>query len=267
MKYIIIKVFEFNNEFAINLIVEKIKSSQRMVEKDLFKTFPSSILLKQYLNNIPINLEYHKSKIFIDYINDKILIENIIPEITAGLKKDILKDKVNLIYPNYNLKYQTSLKEFNLKNKKKQSTITLIPNELQHRLNEYFNCVQCNNKVYGYDLMLFQAYLNKKTYLFSNKYLLLIQKNHIIWRFFEILNGVIINYLIINEEKNYFDDVLAHILVNIEKTYDEIIIDADYKTYIGFNEKFPLANIVYIDFISKLKNIDERKIMYAKSKI
>lgn len=260
-----IKVFELNNEYAIRLIVETIRNSQKIIEKDLFKTFSSDFLLKQYLGSIVTSLEYKKAKIFFNYITNKIIIENIIPEIDCGSMKDFLKEKINLIYPNHKLKYDNYLKEVTLKNKKKQYTITLIPKEIQDTINIYFSSINQSQKVYGYDLILFQDYLTKNKHLFTKKYLLIIQKDYVYWRFFEVLGGVVINYLIMNEENDCFKEVTSNILGNIEKAYDEVIIDADYKTYISFNEKYPLVNITYVDFIPKLKNIDERKINYAKS--
>ncbi len=267
MKYIMLKIFENQNKYGLRLMVGKYKDNYKNIEKDLFKYFDSKILLKQYLNNLPISFDSNKTKIFINYIGNQIIIDNIIPEIDKNLKKDVLIDKINDLYPDNNLKCDRFVNEIILNNKKKQYVVSIIPKNTNEKLLEFARCINSQKIEVGLDVILFQSYLLKKKISFNKKLFLLIQKDDIYWRFYQVLNGVIINYLLLNEEDDCFKIIIDDISSHIDKSYDEIIVDADYRTFVLFTEKYPTLNISYVDYVSNLKNIDERKIEYGKKVI
>ena len=114
------------------------------------------------------------------------------------------------------------------------------------------------------DSLLLQQLINKNNTLFNKKYVVLIQKNFNYYRFYQILNGKIINYIVLDCESSDFNNIYIKIIKLIDSKVDEVIVDAEYNLYIELVDKLFNVNVVLIDYIEKINHIDERKIAYGK---
>lgn len=263
MKYIIIKIFYEFDSFGARIMYGNIKDNQKFVEKDSFKVFSDIEELKKYLSNISFNINYLKAKLFIDFIFGEVLIETIIKENEVN-KNVYIKEKLSDIYPKYINKYDVYQEDDYKNNRFKNYYLIMIPKKLSKTMTEIVNMFYLNKKVFGVDCLLFQQHLNKNIHYFYKKNIVLIQKDCSFWRFYKIINGKIVDYLVLNEDYEQFNKIKNEIFNEIVVNIDEIIIDSDYRSYALISEEIRHQNITYIECAPRLKNIDERKIFYAK---
>ena len=74
------------------------------------------------------------------------------------------------------------------------------------------------------------------------------------------------NYIILDETIDSFYEIYNKILNQFSNKIDEIIIDGEYKFYLSLVDKLKGINITIIDYLERLRYIDEKKISSAKKK-
>ena len=100
---------------------------------------------------------------------------------------------------------------------------------------------------------MLQFYINKNKAFFIKKYILLIQKTFHYYRVYQILNGKIINYIILNDQKDEFSQMYKDITNNMNNKIDEVIFEGDYNKYQDLVDKLLKISVVLIDYIDILK--------------
>lgn len=263
MKIVEVKIFNTSADYFV--IVEKIKYNNnfKIIEQEYSRKIESTNEIQYYLTNILNTIDFRKNKIFINYISNDVLIETL----NSNDLKFNLNKELNMIYPNYHLDYNLFTGEIKMNSKNKKIVCALVKIEVINKIKTFISFVGKKEIYFGLDILMLQCFINKNISLFSKKYILLIQKNYIFYRFYQILNGKIVNYLILDEESNEFKNIYKSVINKIDGKVDEVIFEGDYKTYHMLIVQLFNVNIHYIDYNDKLKNLDERKLIYGKNKI
>lgn len=264
MRLVQAKIFNVNRCYYV--IVERIKltDKSKILEFEYTKKLDNKNEVQYYLTNILNTKELRKNKIFINYISNDVLIETI--NQNKENKEDFLK-QLNNLYPNYKQDYELLTGEIKYNSKNKKKVCALVKNEIISEIKTLLSLVGKKRVYYGVDSLLLQQLINKNSAMFNKKYLVLIQKNFNYYRFYQILNGKIINYIVLDSESNDFNDIYQSIIKLIDSKVDEVIVDAEYNVYIELVDKLFNVNVVLIDYIERINHIDERKIVYGKKTI
>lgn len=264
MKYIVIKIYETDYNYFLKVEYIRFTEKKRIIDKELFKDFSNLEGIRYYLNNYTINSDYKNSHLFINYISNKIIIDNI--NIT-DIKKDNnkIREKVNELYPNFDAEYNNSIYQYSLSNRKKFVLLNLLPKNI---LNDFENSltatnVKKKNISYLIDVPITNQYLDKIKTKLSYKHIIFIQAENGLWRFSEILHGVMVNFIFLYENDESFLRERNNIFKNIDRSIDEIIIDSDYKTYMSLNNDWKAFNVIHIDSSNQFRYFDEKKLLYA----
>lgn len=258
MKLVQVKIFNVNKHYYV--IIEKIKftDKSKKVEFEYTKKIDTRSEVQYYLTNILNNKELRKNKIFINFISNDVLIE------TITETNDDYKKKLNELYPNYSANYNLLTSEIKYNSKNKKKVCALVKFETINEIKTILSLVGKKKVYYGIDALMLQNLINKNNTEFNKKYVVLIQKINNYYRFYQILNTKIINYIILDESSGDFKEFYENIIKLIDSKVDEVIVDAEYKVYIDLVDKLFSVNVVLIDYLDKLSNIDERKIVYGK---
>ncbi len=261
MRLVQAKIFNVNSHFYV--IVERIKLSDKakILEFEYTKKLDNKNEVQYYLTNVLNTKELRKNKIFINYISNDVLIETI--NQNKETKEDFHK-QLNNLYPNYKQEYELLTGEIKYNSKNKKKVCALVKNEIVNEIKTILSLVGKKRVYYGVDSLLLQQLINKNIVLFNKKYIVLIQKNFNYYRFYQILNGKIINYIVLDCESSNFNNIYLKIIKLIDSKVDEVIVDAEYNIYIELVDKLFNVNVVLIDYIDKINHIDERKIAYGK---
>lgn len=264
MRLVQAKIFNVNRCYYV--IVERIKltDKSKILEFEYTKKLDNKNEVQYYLTNILNTKELRKNKIFINYISNDVLIETI--NQNKENKEDFHK-QLNNLYPNYKQDYELLTGEIKYNSKNKKKVCALVKNEIISEIKTLLSLVGKKRVYYGVDSLLLQQLINKNSAMFYKKYLVLIQKNFNYYRFYQILNGKIINYIVLDSESNDFNDIYQSIIKLIDSKVDEVIVDAEYNVYIELVDKLFNVNVVLIDYIERISHIDERKIAYGKKTI
>ena len=264
MRLVQAKIFNVNRCYYV--IVERIKltDKSKILEFEYTKKLDNKNEVQYYLTNILNTKELRKNKIFINYISNDVLIETI--NQNKENKEDFHK-QLNNLYPNYKQDYELLTGEIKYNSKNKKKVCALVKNEIISEIKTLLSLVGKKRVYYGVDSLLLQQLINKNSAMFNKKYLVLIQKNFNYYRFYQILNGKIINYIVLDSESNDFNDIYKSIIKLIDSKVDEVIVDAEYNVYIELVDKLFNVNVVLIDYIERISHIDERKIAYGKKTI
>lgn len=264
MRLVQAKIFNVNRCYYV--IVERIKltDKSKILEFEYTKKLDNKNEVQYYLTNILNTKELRKNKIFINYISNDVLIETI--NQNKENKEDFHK-QLNNLYPNYKQDYELLTGEIKYNSKNKKKVCALVKNEIISEIKTLLSLVGKKRVYYGVDSLLLQQLINKNSAMFNKKYLVLIQKNFNYYRFYQILNGKIINYIVLDSESNDFNDIYQSIIKLIDSKVDEVIVDAEYNVYIELVDKLFNVNVVLIDYIERISHIDERKIAYGKKTI
>ena len=264
MKFIEVKVF--HDQINYFLIIEKInfKNNQKIIEQEFKNEIQDINEVKYYLTSILNNVEYRKYKTFINFISNDVIIEVVNENKTT--KTNYLTE-INKLYPNYHIDYQllSSVMKINSENKKR--ICALVSNQMVKDVNSIIS-FSGKNKIYlGIDALLLQMFINDNVLYFNKKYIIILQKTFSYYRIYQILNGKIINYIIINENNNNFNNIFTTCLRNIDNKADEVIFEGPYMVYNNLVEKYFMVSITFMDNIDKIRYLDERKIAYGKKKL
>lgn len=264
MRLVQAKIFNVNRCYYV--IVERIKltDKSKILEFEYTKKLDNKNEVQYYLTNILNTKELRKNKIFINYISNDVLIETI--NQNKENKEDFHK-QLNNLYPNYKQDYELLTGEIKYNSKNKKKVCALVKNEVISEIKTLLSLVGKKRVYYGVDSLLLQQLINKNSAMFNKKYLVLIQKNFNYYRFYQILNGKIINYIVLDSESNDFNNIYQSIIKLIDSKVDEVIVDAEYNVYIELVDKLFNVNVVLIDYIERISHIDERKIAYGKKTI
>lgn len=260
MKIVKVLVFKFQSKIFLNIEKIKINDKNKIIEKEIKKDFNDSSETQYFLANVLNNIEFKNYKVFVNYISNDVLIENINKNFNDNVNKANVLSDLNNLYPNYNLDYDVNISEVKNKGGNKKHLISLVPKNLYTTINEFIYRVNNKNLWFGIDILLFQELIKKYSNYFIKKYIILIQKNDSFIRIYQILNGYIINYVVLYENEELFNLIMCQ----FGNTVDEIIIDGEYRFYSKLCDKYKNINFTIIDYIERLKNIDEKKIIFAK---
>ena len=263
MKLIIIKIFEINTNYKIGINYLRINNKNKIIDKTETIKFCNLDDVKNYFLDVNIIYEYKNAKILVDYISPKIILENINSDNNnIKLNKNSLKDKINELYPNFELSYEYKVDNY-LNNKQKYYLITLINQKLQDEINQKLKFFGGKKTYLYFDQLLNNNYLNYIKNDLVKKHILYFIVEQKIYRIMDIVNGKVINFTYLNEEDTDFEECKKIIFNRIDKRYDKIIIESDFKTYIIIAEILDGYDIIYYEYADKLKYFDERKLLYA----
>lgn len=264
MKFVEVKIFNDENEYFVYIEKMKFNGKQKIIEQEYYQNFNSISEIQYYLTNILNTNEFRKNKIFINYISNDVLIETIGNKLNNKID---LKKELNMYYPNYQLDYSVLSGEIKLSSKNKKIVCALVQHDVINKIKSVISFVGKKDVFFGIDVLMLQFFINKNINLFYKKYILLIQKNKKFYRIYQVLNGKIINYIVLNEEKRNFNKVYESIIKSIDNKIDEVIFDGNYMEYHNLVEKLFKVKVILIEYIEKIKNLDERKLAYGKNKI
>lgn len=263
MKYVMVKIYDVQKNFGLCVQYLRIKNNLKIIDREIYKTFQDYKSLKLFLNEYPITIEYAKSKILITYISNDVFVEIINHSTDVINNKVDLKKKIEELYPNYSSRFEVELCISNFGTKQKLYFGKFLSKKKMQLIKENFEFIN-NQKVFiDFDFNICQKFLTKHKNYFFKKRVLLIQWDNEHLRVLDIDNSNLISYLLINEKEENFEQLISCVYELMNKRYDEIIIDSDFKKFIKFTEKWPNLNFVFIEHIDKLRNFDERKIVYA----
>lgn len=261
MKYIFIKLYDLKDKFYINLSLFKLKDKRKYIEKEMFRSFESIEDVKSFIISFDFSGSYTKSKILFNYITNDTFIDTIQFE---KEKKKSFKESVNKriqeFYPNYQLTFDTFTEEYQLKNRSKYISTIFVPKKIYNILDNfnYINHKKINCEI---DMISFQRYLNQNISYFKNLFILLLISEGPLWRYYEILNGKLSNFILFSTESDVCNNVLKQINSTVDRRYDHIVIDCEYKQYLDISERWKVLNVIYIDYFERFKYVDEKKII------
>lgn len=264
MKCVEVKIFNVLNQYFV--VVEKIcfKKNIKLLEEEFIKEFNDLDDLKYYLTNVLNTKELRKDKIFINYISNDVIIEVI--NNNTNLKIDYHKE-INKLYPNYNFDYNLLIGELKIKLSYKKGICALVKKDVYKSVTSLLSFVGKEKIYYGLDPLLLQLFLNDKLNNLNHQFIILIQKNFNFYRFYKVLNGKIIDYIVLKDDINLFDQMFNKLIYNITSKINEVIFEGPYNLYKELVDKLQNISVIYLDSIDYLKNIDERKITYGKKKL
>ena len=264
MKLIQVRIFNHNDSYFI--IIEKLnfKNNIKVIEQEFTKELNSQSDIQYYITNILNNKELRKHKIYINYISNDIILE-LINE-NKRTKNNYL-NVLSKMYPNYENNYNLLTSEIKINFDNRKRICALVNNDIIRKINSIISLVGKEKVYYGIDIILLQSFVNDNLVMFNKKYIIILQKNYNFYRFYQILNGKIINYLVVNEMDEKFKEIFDQCLKLIDNKVDELIFDGPYNLYRNLIDKYFNVNVSYMDYQEKLKNLDERKLIYGKKQI
>lgn len=264
MRLVEVKIFNVENDYFVNIEKLKFNNNLKIVEQEYYQSFNMINEVQYYITNILNTPEFRKNKIFINYISNDVLIETINNNLNNKIN---IKRELNMYYPNYHLEYSLFSGEIKLNSKNKKVVCALVKHDIMNKIKSLISFVGKKEVYFGIDILMLQCFINKNLNVFSKKYVLLIQKNNKFYRFYQILNSKIINYLVLSDDNMDFNQMYNSILKSIDNKIDEIIFEGNYMEYHNLVEKLFNVNVILTEYMEKLKYLDERKLIYGKNKI
>ena len=262
MKYIVIKIFNSDNHYLLKLQYLKYNDINRLIYGEIVRDFTSLKEVQMFLSNYTYNNDYKNAPFLINYISNDVIIENIkIEKNKPNINK--IKQQINEFYPNFETNYQFYLMNYSLSNQRKFISVKLYQKAIIKMLNEVFNNLNRRKVYYNLDSIMLDNYISRIKFNNLSKHVVFIQIENGFWRFSEIINNRLIKYLLIDQSDIYFEKELNMIFHNLDRRIDEIIVDSDYKTYTKLCDDWSSYNVLYIDYVDKLRYLDERKLVYA----
>ena len=85
MKIVKVLVFKFQSKIFLNIEKIKINDKNKIIEKEIKKDFNDSSETQYFLANVLNNIEFKNYKVFVNYISNDVLIENINKNLPALL--------------------------------------------------------------------------------------------------------------------------------------------------------------------------------------
>lgn len=264
MKYIVIKIYEIKKEYRIKISFVRITENHRIFDKIMIKKFDSLDNIKQYFNSFDVMREYRSARVLVDYISPRILLENInFNNEKIKSNKNNIQDKIEELYPNFQLTYDLDIENYMMNGRQKYYLVTMISKEMKNFVNNNFS-IFSKKKVYlNFDQTLNNFYLSKLKYSIGKQHILYIIIECEIYRILEIVNCKMINLIYLDAEDPSFEDCRKIVFNRIDKRFDAIVIDSDFKTYMNLAEELEGYNVIYYEYSDKMKFFDERKLIYA----
>lgn len=266
LKIIVVNIYKICNSYSLQFKKLKISDSSRIIESEFSKKIGMFSDLQNILPTIINNYEYKSYKVLINLISNEILLENYSFSFDDNNSKSNILDKVNLLYPNILNDYEIINVETKIKNVSKKFLFWMVPKTLQLDIEKICSRLENRNLYYGIDVLLLQDFVKKNCLMFIKKHIILMQKNDNFYRIYEVFYGYVTNYIILDETIDSFYEIYNKILNQFSNKIDEIIIDGEYKFYLSLVDKLKGINITIIDYLERLRYIDEKKISSAKKK-
>lgn len=261
MKYIYIKLYDLGNKIYVNLCLFRLKDKRKLIEKEMFRSFESIDDVKAFIDSFDFSGSYIKSKILFNYITNLTFVETIQFEKEKKLSfNDSVNKRIQEYYPNYQLTHDLMIEEYQLKNRTKYISSIFIPKKVYNILDN-FNYINHKKISCEIDCPSFQKYLNKNNGYFKNLFILLIINEGPLWRYYEILCGKLTNFIMYSLENESANFVVDELNKTVDRRYDHIVIDCEYKQYLEMQEKWKVFNVTFIDYFERLKYVDEKKII------
>ncbi len=261
MKFIVLKIFEVDKIYTIKVQYIKYNEQKRTIDNEYISEVKDLQNFKYFLKNFTVNNEYKKATLIINYISNQVIIDNL--NLDNRTSNNKVKALVNNIYPNFETTHTGSYQIYSLYNKRKYLLVRLFNKQNDSELHNQCEMINYKKKIFNYDQFYIDDFIAHHKYKLMYKHIIFIQVENNFWRFSEILNGKLVNYLILNEKNENFETDKNYIFKIIDRRIDEIIMDSDYRTFVSFSEEWSMYNIMYVDYAEKFRYFDEKKYVMA----